>query len=208
MKSIVIIEDHQDYREIISDLFSASNEFAVSGSYGSVESALAEMEKTDVVLVDIGLPGKSGIEGLREIKLKFPETIVIMLTSMLDDEKVFDAISSGADGYLLKKTSGHRIIEAVKEAVDGGISITPFIARRMIETFNLRTKIRSAESELSPREKEVLSLMVQGMNYKKTAEKMFISPDTVKNHIRNIYSKLQVHSRSEAVAKAIHERLV
>lgn len=208
MKSIVVIEDHKDYREIISDLFSASEDFAVSGSYDSVESALKEMIKSDVVLLDIGLPGKSGIEGLKEIKHKFPETIVIMLTSMLDDEKIFDAISSGADGYLLKKTSGHRILEAVKETVDGGISITPFIARRMIETFNLRTKIQKSESELSPREKETLSLMVQGLNYKKTAEKMFISPDTVKNHIRKIYEKLQVHTRSEAVAKAIHERLV
>jgi len=208
MTKITIIEDHDEFRKIVSDLINQTDDLHVISEFGSIELAIQNFVKSDLILLDIGLPGKSGIEGLKFFKKTFPDLLIIMLTNMIDDDKIYEAITEGADGYLLKKTSPQLLLDSIREAVKGGATITPFIAKRMIETFNLRKKSSETEYQLSKREAEVLQLLVQGMNYKMIAAKIFLSPETIRNHIKNIYEKLHVHSRSEAVAKAMKERII
>ncbi len=208
MINVSIVEDHDAYREVISDIVESAEGFHIVNTFSSVEEITDDIFKADVVLMDIGLPGKSGIEGLKEIKHHSPKTNIIMLTNFLDDSKIFEALAAGADGYLLKKVSTSRILEAIEDTHKGGASITPLIARRVLKTFKIPFKSSEQRTNLSKREIEVLALLVQGMNYKTSAEKLFISPETVRNHIRNIYTKLQVRSRSEAVAIAIRQGLV
>ncbi len=206
---VVIVEDHPSYREIVSEVVQSAKGFELAGVYETVSDVLKNMTSTDVVLMDIGLPDGSGIDGVRELKKRSTPPRIIMLTNFTDDEKIMQAIFAGADGYLLKQTSGQKILEAVEETLNGGTSMTPFVARRVLEAFKTRAEQKDSESEiLSLREQEVLGLLVQGLNYKQIAEKIFISPETVRNHIRNIYEKLHVHSRSEAVAKAIKQGLL
>jgi DNA-binding NarL/FixJ family response regulator len=132
-----------------------------------------------------------------------------MLTNFTDDEKIMQAIFAGADGYLLKQIPGHKLLDASVETMDGGTAMTPFVARRVLEAFKTRAEVKDETTEnISVREQEVLGLLVQGYNYKQIAEKIFISPETVRNHIRNIYEKLHVHTRSEAVSKAIKQGLL
>ena len=170
------------------------------------------MEKIDpdVVLMDIALPGINGIEGVKRATEKKPGLDVLMLTIYEDSEKVFDAICAGACGYLVKKTPPIRLLEAIKEVTEGGSPMSSRIARQVIGAFK-KGAVGSGESSdynLSSREKEVLNLLGEANNYKEIAEVLFISVDTVRHHIRNIYKKLHVHSRSEAVAKAIRKKLI
>lgn len=205
---VAIIEDHAAYREVISDIISNADGFEVISTFSAIEEITDDILQADVILMDIGLPGKSGIEGLKEIKHHAPDIHIIMLTNYIDDDKIFEALSAGADGYLLKKVSTTRILEAISDTYRGGASITPLIARRVLQTFKIPLEAEKNHETLTPREVEILALLVQGLNYKTAAEELFISPETVRNHIRNIYRKLQVRSRSEAVAMAIRQGLV
>ena len=206
---VVLVEDHPTYREIVSEVVETAKGFELSAVFDNVEDALKKIPSADVVLMDIGLPNRSGIEGVAELKKRTVSPRIIMLTNFTDEEKIMQAIFAGADGYLLKQTSGQKILEAIEETMNGGTAMTPFVARRVLEAFKTRAEIKDSTTEnISSREQEVLGLLVQGLNYKQIAEKIFISPETVRNHIRNIYEKLHVHSRSEAVSKAIKQGLL
>lgn len=162
----------------------------------------------DIVLADIGLPGMNGIEGVKRLKELYPNLLIVMSTVYDDDERVFDAICAGACGYLLKKTPPAKLLESIREAVAGGAPMTPEVARRVIRLFrDVRPPDRS-NYELTPHEIRLLKLFVEGHNYKTAAVELGVSVNTINFHVRNIYEKLQVHSRSEAVAKALVDRLV
>jgi DNA-binding NarL/FixJ family response regulator len=162
----------------------------------------------DVVLSDIGLPGMSGIEGVRILKGRFPQLLVLMLTVYDDDERIFDAMCAGACGYLLKKTPPGRLLESLREAVEGGAPMSPEVARRVIALFRDIRPPDRADYQLTPHETRLLKLFVEGHNYKTAAAELRVSVNTINFHVRSIYEKLQVHSRSEAVAKALLNRLV
>jgi DNA-binding NarL/FixJ family response regulator len=212
---VAIVEDHPAYREVISEIVEAMPDFELVGVFSALEGSFDALANADIVLMDIGLPGMTGIEGVSRVKEKNPSVKIIMVTNYNDDERVFQAIAAGADGYLLKKTSTTKILEAITETMHGGASMAPFIARRMLDVLRSQSLPKNQQSPppapdptlLSEREREVLGLLIDGMNYRSIATKLFISPDTVRNHIRNIYEKLHVHSRSEAVAKAIRGNL-
>jgi two-component system nitrate/nitrite response regulator NarL len=208
--TVTIVEDHADLRNGLKLILSTSPGFTVVGSYDRCETLLEELEDTtpQVILMDIGLPGMSGIEGVRQIKGLMPETHILMLTIYEDDSQVFQAVCAGADGYLLKKSSPIDILQAIEDVVEGAVPMTPSIAQKVIKMFrNFAPKPERCEG-LTPREYDVLKALVDGLDYKQIAQRHFISLDTVRNHIRHIYEKLQVHSKSEAVAKALQQHLV
>jgi DNA-binding NarL/FixJ family response regulator len=205
---VAIVEDNDDFREGLFHLVQSTEGFRCVGSYYSVEDAMKKLPKADVVLMDIGLPGKSGIEGARAVKQKYPDTQVIMLTVFDDDKNIFNAIIAGANGYILKKTSPAKLLLAIQDASAGGMPMTPMVARHVVEMFKKRIPPEKEDHSLTPRESEILGLLVDGMNYNMVAEKLFISLDTVRNHIRHIYEKLHVHSKSQAVAKALKQSIV
>ena len=205
---VAIVEDNDDFREGMFHILQGTEGFRCIGAYDSVESAVKKMPQADVVLMDIGLPGASGIEGVRAVKRKYPETQVIMLTVFDDDKNIFNAVMAGANGYLVKKTAPARLLAAIEEAAAGGMPMTPMVARHVIEMFKRQAPSKNDDIDLTPREHEVLALLVDGMNYAVIGEKLFISLDTVRNHIRHIYEKLHVHSKSHAVAKALKQNIV
>jgi DNA-binding NarL/FixJ family response regulator len=205
---VAIVEDHDDFREGLYHVLRGTEGFACVGRYPSAETAIERMPPADVVLLDIGLPGKSGIETLPDLKAKHPGAQVIMLTGLDDDDSIFEAILAGANGYMLKKTPPARLLQAIEEAAAGGMPMAPFVARKAIELFRKFVPAGSPEADLTLREREILALLVDGLGYAHIAERLFISLDTVRNHIRHIYEKLQVHSKSQAVAKALKQRLV
>lgn len=206
--NVVIIEDHKEFRESIAFLLDSSEGFICSGKYSSVEEALEKMDSADVILLDINLPGISGIEGIEKIKQNFPEVNIIMLTVFEDDKNVFHAILAGADGYLLKKSAPIRIIQAIEDAYEGGSPMTPIIAKKAINLFKNHIPQYDGKDNLSDREREILLLIVDGKSNDEISNKLFISLQTVRNHIRHIYQKLHVHSKSQAVAKAIKEGIM
>jgi DNA-binding NarL/FixJ family response regulator len=175
-----------------------------------MEDALKNLPRDvpDVALVDIGLPGMSGIEGIRILKERYPELLPLVLTVYDDDQRIFEAVCAGACGYLLKKTPPARIVECLREAVTGGSPMTPEVARKVITLFREYRPPERAEYKLTPQEMLLLRLLVEGHSYKTAASEMGVSTPTVAFHMRNVYSKLQVHSKSEAVAKALRERIV
>jgi DNA-binding NarL/FixJ family response regulator len=205
---VAIVEDHDDFREGLYHILEGTEGFRCVGKFASVEDASRNLPKADVFLMDIGLPGKSGIEGVRLVKQRQPEAQVIMVTVFEDETNIMQAIVSGANGYLLKKTSPVKILNAIEEAVTGGMPMTPLVARKAIDLFKHYAPKPSGTSTLTEREKEILILLVDGLNYNMIGEKLFISLDTVRNHIRHIYEKLRVHSKSQAVAKALKQRYV
>ncbi|HXF99334.1 MAG TPA: response regulator transcription factor [Bacteroidota bacterium] len=204
---VAIIEDHDDYRDGLAHLINHTEGFQCVGRYVSVEEATRNIPEADVVLLDIGLPGKSGIEGIAELKRRLPDAQVIMLTVFEDDRNIFEAIRAGANGYLLKKTPPAKLLLAIEEAASGGMPMTPFVARQVVDMFKQYIPPEKENFSLTARESEVLALLVDGLNYAMIAEKLFISLDTVRNHIRHIYEKLHVHSKAEAVAKAMRSGL-
>jgi DNA-binding NarL/FixJ family response regulator len=211
--TVSIVEDHKDLRDSIELVLKMSPGFVCEGSYDRCEHLIHEIEKgrcePQVILMDIGLPGMSGIEGVKKIKELHPDVQILMLTIYEDDSHVFQAICAGAAGYLLKNSEQKEILQAIEQVVKGGIPMTPVIARRVINMFkDFAPAPPQQEFNLTPREIEVLKSLVDGLDYKQIANKHFISLDTVRNHIRHIYQKLQVHSKSEAVAKALKQRLV
>jgi DNA-binding NarL/FixJ family response regulator len=207
---VTIIEDQSDIRECLTFLVNGTEGFTCAGSFRSMEEALEKISYSlpDVVLADIGLPGMDGIKGVRILKKLYPNLLIIMITVYDDDERVFDAICAGACGYLLKKTPPSKLLDSIKEAVQGGAPMTPEIARRVITLFREIRPPERANYELTPHEIRLLKLFVEGHNYKTAAVELNVSVNTINFHVRNIYSKLQVHSRSEAVAKALLDRLV
>lgn len=205
---VAIVEDHDNFREGLFHILQSTEGFRCVGSYSSVEEALKKLPPADVVLMDIGLPGKSGIDGTQLLRKRFPSTQIIMLTVFEDDRHIFDAIMAGANGYIVKKTAPLKILQAIEEAASGGMPMTPFVARHTVEMFRQHAPRQGEGPALTLRELEILALLVEGMNYAMIGEQLFISLDTVRNHIRHIYEKLQVHSKSQAVAKALKQRLV
>ncbi|MBI3651582.1 MAG: response regulator transcription factor [Acidobacteria bacterium] len=207
---VAIVEDQRNIRECLSFLVSGTDGLTCTGSYRTMEEALEKIAHAlpDVVLSDIGLPGMDGIKGVRILKERHPNLLILMITVYDDDERIFDAICAGASGYLLKKTPPAKLIESIKEAFDGGAPMTPQIARRVMEMFRHDLPTEREEYNLTPHERRLLKLFVQGHNYKTAAAELGVSINTINFHVRNIYNKLQVHSRSEAVALALKNRLV
>ncbi len=206
--SVGIIEDHSEFRQSLVYLISSFSDYSISWSYSSVEEALESEEGTDVLLLDINLPGLTGIEAIPLFRQKFPEQKIIMLTIFEDDYHILEAIKSGADGYILKKTSPNKILDAIQQVFEGGAALTPMVAKQVMAYLKPETARPGSSSNLTSREKEILILITQGMTNEVMAEKLFISIQTVHNHIKNIYDKLHVHSRAQVVAKAFKERLI
>lgn len=207
---VAIVEDRREIREGLAMLIGGTEGFCCTGSYRSVEEALDKIDhqRPDLVLMDIGLPGMSGIEGLRILKERYPDMLLLMLSVYDDDERIFDAMCAGASGYLLKKTPPARLLECIREVVDGGAPMSPEVARRVIALFREIRPPERADYDLTPHETRLLKLLVEGHNYKTAAAELNVSVHTVSFHLRSIYDKLQVHSKSEAVAKAVLNRLV
>jgi DNA-binding NarL/FixJ family response regulator len=207
---VVIIEDMRDVRESLTILINGTNGFRCVGSYRTMEEALdgVAANQPAVILTDIGLPGMDGIEGTRQLRDRFPDIPVLALTVYDDDEKVFKVICAGASGYLLKNTPPARLLESLRDVVDGGAPMSPEIARRVMRLFREFRPPPSASYHLTPQETALLKLLVEGHHYKTAAHELGISTNTVSFHLKHIYEKLQVHSKSEAVAKALKERLI
>ena len=208
--NVVTIEDRREIREALGVLIDATPGFRCSGRYRSMEDALSGFPEgaADVALVDIDLPGMSGIEGMRILKERYPSLSILMLTIYDDDERIFRALCAGACGYLLKNTPPARLLESLREVVSGGAPMSPEVARRVIALFRQVRPPEKAAHDLTPHEQRLLKLMVEGHNYKSAAVELRVTVHTISFHLRHIYEKLQVHSKSEAVAKALRDRLV
>ena len=205
-----VIEDNDTYRNAIAELVDSTEGMRCTHAFQSCERALKALEDEfapEIILMDIGLPGMSGIEGLGRIKAISPSTELIMLTVFDDEKKIFEAICAGASGYLLKSAQPHEIIEAVHQVLVGGAPMDARIARKVLDMFS-RLSLPTEEYGLTGREKEILRLIVDGLTAKGIAEKLFLSFRTIDTHVKNIYTKLHVHSRSGAVAKTFRERLL
>jgi DNA-binding NarL/FixJ family response regulator len=207
---VAIVEDRREIRDALTMLINGTEGFRCCGAYRTMEEALDKIkgEIVDVVLSDIGLPGMSGIEGIRILKERYPNLLLLMLSVYDDDERIFDALCAGACGYLLKRTSPARLIECLKEAVQGGAPMSPEVARRVVALFRDIRPPERADYQLTPHETRLLKLLVEGHNYKTAAVELGVSFHTIHFHVRNIYEKLQVHSKSEAVSKALRDRIV
>lgn len=205
MITVSIIEDDPDIRQSLGLLINGTPGFACISSYSSCEKGIKGVltEPPDVVLMDIGLPGMNGIEGIKILKEKMPELDILVLTIQSDDRVVFEALCAGACGYLMKDTPPAQLLEAILETYDGGAPMSTRIARLVVESFKV-----TPQTSLTQRETEVLTHLCKGKSYKMIADDLFISEETVRRHIKNIYRKLEVHSKSEAVAKAFKEKLV
>jgi DNA-binding NarL/FixJ family response regulator len=207
---VVIIEDKQQIREGLAALINGTEGFQCTGTFDSMETALTRIntQNTDLVLVDIGLPGMSGIEGMHLIKKNHPGLLLLVLSVYEDDDRIFEALCAGASGYLLKKTSPARLLEGLREAVNGGAPMSPEVARRVITIFREIRPPENSDYQLTPHETRLLKLLVEGHNYKTAAAELGVSVNTISFHLKHIYEKLQVHSKSEAVAKALRNRLI
>jgi len=207
---VAIVEDLRDIREGLAALIQGTEGYQCRGSFRSMEEALEVIDRDlpDVALMDIGLPGMSGIEGIRILKERHPSLLLIMLTVYNDDERIFDALCAGACGYLLKNTPPVRLLASLEEAVAGGSPMSPEIARRVVTLFREIRPPEKADYQLTPHETRLLKLLVEGHNYKTAAKELTVSVNTISFHMRRIYDKLQVHSKSEAVSKALRHRLV
>lgn len=210
MSAVWIIDDHSSMRSSLSRLLALAQEVTSVETFASCEDALAALDSGQVpklVLLDIGLQGMSGIDGIPLIREKAPEVCIVVLTVFEDDEKLFRAICAGANGYLLKAQSGEEIVRSVRDALAGGAPMSPRIARRVLGMF-AKLAPRSSDYGLSERERAVLELVVEGLLKKEIAQKMELSIHTVDSYLRRIYEKLHVNSRSGAVRKAVREGLV
>jgi DNA-binding NarL/FixJ family response regulator len=205
-----IIEDDEQFGAQLCELINLSDAFACTHTFAACEPAIAllkQKDPPDLILLDIGLPGMNGIEGIKIIRSITPETKIIMLTVFEDTSTILQAISHGAAGYLLKGSSLELLVESLKTILDGGAPMNPQIARKILEVF-AQSSSPKADYGLTPREQEVLGHLVSGLQKKQIAEKMFITFHTVDKHLRSVYVKLQVPSRSIAIAKALKENLL
>jgi two-component system, NarL family, response regulator LiaR len=216
MIRVTIFEDYADMREILANLVESSDDFMLTGAYSNAMDVLnvVKKQKPDVILMDLQMPGLSGIEATRLVKNHFPNVQVLVQTMFDDNERVFAAICMGASGYILKSTPIDKILEAIADTYNGGSPMTPHIARKVLAMFaqaatpSLQPMVLQEYQELSPREKEVLSFLTKGMSYKMIADACSISYGTVNSHLKKIYEKLHVHSATEAVQKALLQKIV
>jgi DNA-binding NarL/FixJ family response regulator len=207
--TVCIVDDTKDIRTALEEIVSMADGFLLLGSFSSGEEALAKLPDfyPQVVLMDINLGGISGIECVRKLKPEFPEMLFMMCTVYEEDEKIFEALSAGASGYILKKTAPGKLLEAIKELHNGGAPMSSQIARKVVAAFRNKSLVEDANSPtaainvLSTREKEILEWLAKGMLYKEIAAQLFISPETVRKHVYHIYEKLHVNNRIEAVNK-------
>jgi len=208
---IIVIEDNDLFRKTLTDFINSDNEIRCSHSFNSCEDALKEIREKelepDIILLDIGLPGMNGVDGIYHLKHLTPLSKIIMLTVQDDDESVFKAICNGASGYLLKDSTSDKILESVKEVLYGGAPMNSSIAARVLKMFRDFIPVQR-DYNLTLREKDILKLLVDGLSKRQIADKLFLSYHTVDSHIRKIYDKLEVHSGSSAVAKALKENLI
>lgn len=204
-KRVLIVEDDQEIRNSFSLIVNSSQKFMVVNSYGNCEDAISNLnrDKPEIVLMDVELPGMNGIQGARHIREKHPSTEVVMVTVYEDSELVFEALKAGASGYITKSANYLELLTALEEITKGGAPMSSRIARMVIDNFHV-----NPNSPLTKRETEILQLISEGKTYTQISEELFISKETAKTHIKNIYSKLQVNSKSEAIAKANQEKLI
>jgi DNA-binding NarL/FixJ family response regulator len=210
MRSIWIIEDHEAFRRTLMRVLNAEPDLRCTGDFDSCEKALGALaieEVPDLILLDVALPGMSGLDGIRLIKERTPKPLIVILSVFEDDEKIFAAICAGAAGYLLKTSSAAEVTQAVRDALDGGSPMTSRIARRVLDMFS-KFAPKQADYGLSDREKEILQLMVTGLIKKEIAGRLALSVHTVDTYLRRIYEKLEVNTRTGAVAKALKEGLI
>lgn len=200
---VVIIEDDEEIRANLTHRIGNNSGFRLLETYSDAESAIADVpnRRPDVVLMDINLPGLDGVECVRALKPKLPNAQFIMLTVYEDNNRLFASLMAGASGYLLKRTSPAKLLQAIREANAGGSPMTPQVARRVVQHFQQITEPASEVEKLAPREKEVLDQLSKGFRYKEIVDNLGISHGTLHSYIRNIYEKLHVHSRTEAVVK-------
>lgn len=212
MIKVAIVEDNSIIREGLAALINGTEGFCCVGTYSTCEKFLSEVKSMtiDVVLMDIGLPGINGIEGLKKAMIINPDLNILMLTIYEESDVVFEALCAGACGYLVKKTPPARLLDAIKDIYEGGSPMSSRIARQVIDEFKKEKSLPLDKNKyiLSTREKEVITLLAEGKNYQEIADRLFISVDTVRHHIRNTYKKLHVHTQSEAVAKAIRKKII
>src|SRR5712691_2392570 len=201
--TVSIVEDNDQLRGTLARMMSRAEGFRCLGQYGSAEAALEGLpnERPNVVLMDINLPGMNGVECVRRLKQLAPEILVVMLTVYEDTENIFNALAAGASGYLLKRTTSAELLAAIRDVQKGGSPMTTHIARKVVQSFQRAGPSAQPTENLSQREQEVLDCLSQGFLYKEIAEKLGISYETVHTYIRRIYEKLQVRTRTEAVAK-------
>jgi DNA-binding NarL/FixJ family response regulator len=206
---LVIYEDDKDLREGLGQFLGANSEFSVEGMFSNCDTIAIDLKelKADILLMDIDMPGTNGIDGVRIAKAVKPSINILMFTIFDDDKKIFDAICAGADGYILKKTLPEKIVEAIKDLHSGGAPMTPSIAKKVLQAFPRKNKEPDV-TPLTDKETEVLQQLVNGKSYKQVAEVLNISIETVRTHIKHIYAKLHVGSMSQAVAKAINQKIV
>lgn len=208
--TVWVVEDNASFRENVSELVRQTPGLQYERAFPSCEAALSELENSpfpDIILMDIGLPGMNGIEGVRRVKAISPETLVIMLTVFDENEMIFQAICAGASGYLLKSESTEKIVSSLQDVLNGGAPMNAQIARKVVDMFSHLASPKG-DYRLTAREREILQSLVDGISKKQIADKLFLSFHTIDMHMRGIYSKLQVHSRSGAVAKALKENLL
>jgi DNA-binding NarL/FixJ family response regulator len=208
---VAIFEDSKMLRESLEQLVNNADDMYCCGSFPDANKLMRNMQMAnpDVVMMDINMPGTSGIEAVQQIKEKFPQVQILMQTVFEENDKIFAALCAGASGYILKKTSPQKMIEAIRETWLGGAPMTASVAAKVLQMFRSQSSAEKKEYiDLSEREREILALLVKGYSYKVIAAECYISIDTVSTHVRHIYEKLHVHSKSEAVAKAIRQKLI
>ncbi len=206
---VAILDDDEEFREVLSMLLNNSEGFKCVATYRDCNEAINNIEQDlpDILLLDIEMPGKSGIESLKVIKSAYPTIEVMMLTVYSDSEKIFQSLQNGAVGYLLKKSPAEKLLEAIREAQEGGAPFSGEVARKVLQHFQAAA-VQANPFSLSDREKQVLEALIDGHSTKAISEKLFVSTHTVRFHLHNIYNKLHVNSRSEAVAKALRNKLI
>lgn len=213
MITVVVVEDNDSIREGLKILIDGTEGYKCLDAFSGAEPMLKTIKKLipDVLLMDLGLPGMGGIEAIKKVKTLLPESTIIVLTIYEENDLVFDALCAGASGYLVKKTPPSKLLEAIKDAHEGGSPMSSHIARKVIAFFQVKKTVsphNDSKYDLTAREKEILKRLVEGRNFKSIADSLYISLDTVRFHFRNIYKKLHVHSKSEAVIKAIKEKII
>jgi len=208
--TVAIIEDQRDIRAGLQMLINGSPGFCCVGAYGSMEESLRALtvEVPKIALVDIGLPGMSGTQGIPLLRERYPNTTFLILSVYKDDQRIFEALCAGASGYLLKKTPPAKLLESLHEAADGGAPMSPEIARRVVALFQKLRPPASAEHDLTPHEVRLLQLLAEGYSCRMAAKKLDVTINTIRFHMKSIYEKLHVHSRSEAVAKGLRNQIV
>lgn len=207
---VALVEDQRRTREGLQALIEGSQGFLCVAAWKSMEEALAAYcpAAPHVLLLDLGLPGMSGIDGIHPMQVRYPETAIVILTVYEDNERVFEALCAGANGYLLKNTPPIKLLDFLRDARKGGSPMSPEIARRVIELFRRFRPPEKAQYNLTPHELRLLKLLVEGHSYKTAAAELGVTVNTIAFHVQNIYGKLQVHSKSEAVARALRENLL